>query len=192
MVVGDDGVIIIDPGFNDAVAEESFRDLRRFSDKPVRAVVYTHRHPDHCFAVKGLGVSEADVAEGRVEIIAHESFVDWLINDAGLIAPILGARSSLVAMVSTGSQGAIHGGLGPLFTPGPVSTFMPTITVGESKDLNIGGVRFTAFAAYGDAQDEIDLWFPDLKHIHGSETCRAGPTVRCRARWSGQRAEVSR
>jgi alkyl sulfatase BDS1-like metallo-beta-lactamase superfamily hydrolase len=26
------------------------------------------------------------------------------------------------------------------------------------------------FHAYGDAEDEIDVWFPDLKHVHGSET----------------------
>jgi hypothetical protein len=55
MVVGDDGVIIIDPGFNDTVAGESLADLRRFTDLPVKAVVYTHRHPDHCFAIGARG-----------------------------------------------------------------------------------------------------------------------------------------
>ncbi|WP_282848352.1 alkyl sulfatase dimerization domain-containing protein [Microbacterium oxydans] len=170
MVVGDDGVIIIDPGFNDAVAGDAFADLRRFSDLPVKAVVYTHRHPDHCFAIKGLGITEADVSEGRVQVIAHETFVEWLINDSSLIAPILGARSSLATVVPNGPEGAVHGGLGSLFSPGPVSTIMPTLTVGESRDVEIAGVRMHLFAAYGDAQDEIDLWFPDLGHVHGSET----------------------
>ncbi|WP_336697767.1 alkyl sulfatase dimerization domain-containing protein [Curtobacterium sp. USHLN213] len=170
MVVGDDGLIIIDPGFNDGAASEVMTDFRKFSDLPVRAVVYTHRHPDHAFAISGLGVSKEDVHEGRVDVITHESFTDWLINDASLIGPILGARSSLVTVVPVGPDGSVHGGLGPLFKPAPVSTFMPTITVGESEDLVIAGVRMTVFHAYGDAQDEIDAWFSDLKHVHGSET----------------------
>jgi alkyl sulfatase BDS1-like metallo-beta-lactamase superfamily hydrolase len=64
MVVGSDGVIIIDPGENDTSCEAAMRDLRRFSDLPVRAVIYTNRHPDHCFAFKGCGV-EQDVAVAR-------------------------------------------------------------------------------------------------------------------------------
>jgi hypothetical protein len=47
-----------------------------------------------------------------VKVIAHETFVDWLINDSGVIGPILGARSSLATVVPTGPEGAIHGGLG--------------------------------------------------------------------------------
>ena len=58
MVVGSDGVLIIDPGENDTSWEAAMRDLRRFSDLPIRAVIYTHRHPDHCFAFEGYGVSE--------------------------------------------------------------------------------------------------------------------------------------
>ena len=40
MIVGTDGVII-DPGENDTSAAEAMTDLRKFSDLPVRAVIYT-------------------------------------------------------------------------------------------------------------------------------------------------------
>lgn len=171
MVVGTDGVIIIDPGENDTSAAEIMKDLRKFSDKPVKAVIYTHRHPDHCFAIKGLGVTEKDVKEKKVEVIAHETFEQWLINDASVIGPILGMRSSLPSsLLPTGPLGRIHQGLGSTFVSGPTSTFMPTIKVGRTKDLTIAGVKMTVFHAYGDAPDEISIWFPDFKHVHGSET----------------------
>lgn len=170
MVVGDDGVIIIDPGESDVASAELLQDFRRFSDLPIKAVVFTHRHPDHCYALNGLGVTREDVDSGKVEIIAHETFEQWLINDAGLVGPILTARTSLVTFAGFGPEGVIQGGLGPVAPPGKKSTHMPTRTVGDRDELEVAGIRFVAFHAYGDAQDEIDLWFPDLKHVHGSET----------------------
>lgn len=170
MVVGDTGLIIIDPGENDTAAAEAMADLRRFSALPIRAVVYTHRHPDHCYAIKGLGVTEEDVATGRVDVIAHKTFEPWIINDAGTLGPILGMRTSMAAIMAPGPEGFIHGGLGSGFTAGPTSTIMPTITIADAEELDLGGVKMTVFAAYGDAQDEIDLWFPDYAHVHGSET----------------------
>jgi alkyl sulfatase BDS1-like metallo-beta-lactamase superfamily hydrolase len=171
MVVGTDGVIVIDPGENDTSCAVAMAGLRRFSDLPVRAVIYTHRHPDHCFAFKGLGITEEDVRDGRVDVIAHESFQRWLVNDASVLGPILSARSSLAGAAGHRSPaGLVHSALGPSMLPGPTSTVMPTVTVGETSDLELAGVRMTAFHAYGDAQDEIDVWFPDLRHVHGSET----------------------
>ena len=45
MIVGADGVIIIDPGnqFSAKLAEA----FRQISDKPVKAIIYTHGHADH-------------------------------------------------------------------------------------------------------------------------------------------------
>lgn len=172
MVVGDDGVLIIDPGENDERAAEVWADFQRFTDLPVRAILYTHRHPDHAFAAGGFGFTAEDVAQGRVDVIAHETFEQWMITDSSLIAPILTARSSqaIHADNEPAGKGQIHGGLGPTITGGRTSLYLPTITVGTSTDLTIAGIRLTAFHAYGDAQDEIDVWFPDLGHIHGSET----------------------
>ncbi|WP_147796413.1 alkyl sulfatase dimerization domain-containing protein [Cellulomonas sp. Y8] len=170
MLVGDDGVVIVDPGESDTASAEVLADFRRFSDLPVRAVVFTHRHPDHCYALAGLGVTHDDVDSGAVEIIAHESFARWLLNDAGVVGPILTARTSLVTFAGFGPTGVVHGGLGPVAPHGPKSTHLPTRTVGDTAELEVAGLRIVAFHAYGDAQDEIDLWLPELGHVHGSET----------------------
>jgi hypothetical protein len=54
----------------------------------------------------------------------------------------------------------IQGGLGPFPKPGAKSTHMPTKVVGKVAEFDIAGLRIVAFHAYGDAQDEIDLWLP--------------------------------
>lgn len=53
MAVGDTGIVIIDPGENDTAAAEILAEFRKITDKPIKGVVYTHRHPDHPFGVKG-------------------------------------------------------------------------------------------------------------------------------------------
>ena len=47
MIVGDDGVIIIDPGNQIASAEQVRAAFDAITDKPVRAIIYTHGHADH-------------------------------------------------------------------------------------------------------------------------------------------------
>ncbi len=171
MVVGDDGIIIIDPGENDAFAADVMKDFRQITDKPIRAVIYTHRHPDHPFGIKGLGVTDEDVASGKVKIFAHDTFEDFLVNDASVVGPILSMRTALAStLLPVGPEGRVHQALGPTFNAGEVSLIEPTDTFADELEVEIAGVRMVLFHAYGDAEDEIDIWFPDLKHVHGSET----------------------
>ncbi|MCY4189326.1 MAG: MBL fold metallo-hydrolase, partial [Bryobacterales bacterium] len=47
MIVGDDGVIIVDPGQIPAAARQVRAAYEETSSLPVRAIVYTHSHGDH-------------------------------------------------------------------------------------------------------------------------------------------------
>jgi len=46
-VIGDDGVLVVDPGQFPSVARRVIGEIRKLTDKPVRFVVNTHWHPDH-------------------------------------------------------------------------------------------------------------------------------------------------
>jgi glyoxylase-like metal-dependent hydrolase (beta-lactamase superfamily II) len=46
-VIGDDGVLVVDPGQFPSVARRVIGEIRQITDKPVRFVVNTHWHPDH-------------------------------------------------------------------------------------------------------------------------------------------------
>ncbi len=171
MVVGDDGVIIIDPGENDDYAAKVMAEFRTFTDKPIKGIVYTHRHPDHPFGSRGLGVTEDDVASGKVRIFAHDTFMDYLINDASVVGPILSIRTALAStLLPVGPEGRVHQALGPTFEAGPVSLLPPTDTIREPTEFEVAGLKMVLFPAYGDAEDEIGVWFPELKLVHGSET----------------------
>ena len=91
MVVGDDGVIIIDPPMALEAGVEILAAFRRVTDKPVKAIVYTHNHIDHVAAVKAF-TTEEDVASGKVDIYAHETLMRGVINWASTVGPIEGRR----------------------------------------------------------------------------------------------------
>ena len=71
MVVGDDGLIIIDPPDSVEATQIAYDDMRAVADTdlPVKAVVYSHSHPDHFPGVR-VFANDEDVASGFVEAIA--------------------------------------------------------------------------------------------------------------------------
>ena len=58
MVIGDDGVIIVDTGPDLAAACEVAAEFRKITDKPVRAVIYTAFHVDYVNGVKATTMSK--------------------------------------------------------------------------------------------------------------------------------------
>jgi len=154
MAVGDTGLVIIDPGENDDAAAEIMAEFRKISDKPIKGVVYTHRHPDHPFGVKGLGITEEDVESGEVEIFASDLFMPYLVNDSSLVGPILSMRTAYggATFLPQGKDGLVNGGLGPTFKTGPVSLILPNRTFSYELQTDVGGVNMVLFHAYGDAE----------------------------------------
>ncbi len=76
LIGGDDGIIIVDTLSIYENAKKVIDEFRDITDKPVKAIIYTHAHLDH---VSGTG---AFVEEGEdVEIYAHESSLDFYINE---------------------------------------------------------------------------------------------------------------
>ncbi|MEW9835807.1 MBL fold metallo-hydrolase [Mesorhizobium sp. ZMM04-4] len=174
IVVGESGLIVVDPGEGDEPARhlmEAFREATGVK-LPVTGVVYSHRHPDHAFGIAGLGVKQEDVDSGKVRIFAHHEFMDYLANDASVVGEILTERTAYggASYIGQNAQGLVHGGLGPTFSGGEISFLRPTDLVTDKLEVGVSGVKMVMFEAYGDAEDEIDVYFPDLRLVHGSET----------------------
>ncbi len=125
MVVGDDGIIIIDPPESLEMGQETLEAFRRVTDLPVKAIVYTHNHFDHVAAVKAF-TTEEEVASGQVEIYAHETLLQGVINWASTVGPIEGRRTSYTAAVflPKGPDGSVMDALGPDARVGTI-TFIP-------------------------------------------------------------------
>ena len=132
MMVGEDGVIIIDPPESVEAGRECLAAFRRVTDKPVKAIIYTHNHFDHVAGAKAF-TTEEDVASGKVEIYAHETLVQGVINWASTVGPIEGRRTSYTAaaFLSKGPDGSVHDALGPHAEVGTVSFIPPTRTFSD-------------------------------------------------------------
>ncbi|MGH9172889.1 MAG: MBL fold metallo-hydrolase, partial [Vicinamibacterales bacterium] len=118
MVVGTDGVLLIDSLENAEAAREALGDLRKFSDKPVKALIYTHSHPDHSSGSRGL-LDPSEVERGQVEIYAHERLAAGMRGNPslGIIGPLRLAYS-FGWDLERGADGLVEVGLGPLLRVG--------------------------------------------------------------------------
>ena len=76
MIVGDDGVIIIDVGQSEVSATAILAEFRRISGKPIKAVIYTHGHPDHICGARTF-VDEGDAPD----ICARANLLNVLDDD---------------------------------------------------------------------------------------------------------------
>ena len=73
---GDTGLIVVDTLLSVETAKAGLELYYQHRPRrPVVAVIYTHTHADHWGGVKGV-ISEADVASGKVAVIAPEGFLE--------------------------------------------------------------------------------------------------------------------
>jgi alkyl sulfatase BDS1-like metallo-beta-lactamase superfamily hydrolase len=170
VIVGRDGVIIVDAMESVDAAKAALDEIRKITDKPVKAVIYTHNHTDHINGVKAF-VSEEDVKSGRVQIYAHETMIDTVISNASVIAPILGLRSaySFGLALEQGAEGAVNQGIGPRLIRGQSSFIAPTRTFKESLDVEVAGVKLHLRYAPSETDDEIVVWLPESKLLQTAE-----------------------
>jgi alkyl sulfatase BDS1-like metallo-beta-lactamase superfamily hydrolase len=175
MVVGSDGVVIVDTGSDIQSAREVAAEFRKITDKPVRAVIYTCFHLDHISGVKAYAAAE-DVKAQRIAIIAHETLLANVIKQAGTIAPILGPRTAYnfgVILAGADVEG-MNNGTGPLVRPGgEVSFISPTKTFARSLDITIAGVAMNLVHVPSEAADEIAVFLPEGKILLSAEVIPA-------------------
>jgi alkyl sulfatase BDS1-like metallo-beta-lactamase superfamily hydrolase len=171
---GDDGIIVIDTAESLQAAEKArddfFAAVPTAAAKPIRAVVYTHNHSDHIAGVRAFA-SEESVASKQCWIIAHDSLMKAVVNNASVVAPILRARSaySFGALLEVGPEGQVNGGIGPVLARGTSTFLPPTHTFGDRWEVVLAGVKFDFRYAPSETDDEIIAWLPDLKVLLSAE-----------------------
>ena len=171
VAVGDDGVILIDPPEDVEKGLRMREELEKITDKPVKAIVYSHWHTDHYAGVKAFTTQE-QVDAGDVAIIAHRDFMDNVIaNSISGDGPIIAARLdySLGTLLEVGPEGRVNGGIGPDFVMRTMSLIPPTVHVDDRLEHTVAGIRMVHFWAPSEAIDEVVTWFPDLGVLQSAE-----------------------
>ncbi|MFE7112756.1 alkyl sulfatase dimerization domain-containing protein [Streptomyces sp. NPDC057575] len=161
VIEGDDGLVVYDTGVSHEQGELIAAEIARLSDKPVRAVVYSHHHADHCQGTDAI-VSPEAVANGEVEVIAWSSFPREYADENRVVGPIMGIRAAYMSGALLPAEELPYTGLGGRFLGGSMGTFInPTMLIDSETDFDIAGVRFTLFLTGGEAVSEIGMHLPD-------------------------------
>ena len=163
LIEGTDGVVIVDTMESMEAGLRVREAFRKVTDKPVRAIVYTHNHADHIFG------AEAFVDDAAPQVYAHattEKYIDKIIN---IMRPIIFTRS-MRQFGSLMPQDAVENcGIGPKLLvnrdtkPGLIR---PTKTFdGERMKVEVSGVEMELVFAPGETPDQIFVWLPKYKAL---------------------------
>ncbi|WP_199552822.1 alkyl/aryl-sulfatase [Streptomyces sp. N35] len=202
IVEGDTGIIVIDPLISAETAAAALALYREHrdpkSDRPVKAMIYTHPHVDHFGGCRGVLPGGAQ----GVEILAPEGFMEHAVSENVYAGPAMARRSAYMygAQLPTGVKAQVGCGLGLNVSLGTVGLIPPTRYISATgQDVTLDGVRIEFQMTPGtECQAEMNFLFPDLRAVcmaenathtmHNIITLR-GAQVRDAHAWAGYLTE---
>ncbi|MCH2387492.1 MAG: alkyl/aryl-sulfatase [Opitutales bacterium] len=193
MIVGDDGVIIIDPGQLPLFASRVRKAFEEITDKPVKAIIYTHSHGDH------INGAPAFFEEGKgIEVWARSNFGSEVARNqiTGLLAGVRAsntqgfdlkpeqkigvgvaippARRPAGNLNVDGGNRAGRNGQAQAQRPtngrGQFMRIDPTQNFSEDrKRIEISGVTLDLISAPGETADQLYVWLPDRRIVFAGD-----------------------
>ena len=163
-VEGPDGLIAIDTGESVEEMAEALREVRAMTDAPVVAVIYTHYH--YCNGTTAV----FDEGGARVPVWSHENVEKNLRFRAAELGPTSGrgvVHQFSMLLPEDGPDGITQVGLGLDYRRAEHAPFTrgyepPTDTVTGPTTVAIAGLKVELVPAPSDADDNINIFFPDL------------------------------
>ncbi|MFN4224783.1 MAG: alkyl/aryl-sulfatase [Hyphomonas sp.] len=179
IIAGETGYIVVDPLTSTETAAAAMSLVRtHIGDKPIHAVIYSHSHADHFGGVKGI-VSDADVAAGKVQIIAPDGFMEHAVSENLIAGPAMSRRANYQfgTRLTPGPAGQGGAGIGTGLPSGTLSLIAPTRTIVETGEvLVIDGIEFVFQVTPGtEAPAEMNFYLPHLRALCLAEN--ANPTM---------------
>lgn len=173
IIRGQSGYIIVDP-LTMAETARAALDLVRATqgDRPVVAVIYTHSHVDHYGGARGV-VDPADVAAGRVQVIAPKGFLEHAVSENVIAGNAMSRRAAYMFGygLAVGATGTVSAGIGPAFTrgtaPGTISLVPPTREISRTGEtVTVDGVTIEfQLTPDTEAPAEMNFYLPAWKAL---------------------------
>ncbi len=199
------GWIVIDPLTVSEVAAAALDLLKKHvANKPVLAVLYTHSHSDHFAGVGGV-ISPAELASGKVQVIAPKGFMDEVVSEWMIAGTAMGRRAfyQFGYFLPRGPQAHVGMGMGTAIAAGKQLLVPPTLEIERTgQSVTIDGVELVFQMTPGtEAPAEFNVWLPALKAMVNSETATGtlhnvqtlrGAKVRDAKAWSEYLTEAVR
>ena len=161
-----EGIIAVDTGESIEEMREALRQLRKVTDAPIAAVIYTHFH-----YIEG---TKAIFDEGNhvspLPIYGHEKIPFNKVRTLAEVAPAYSrglVEQFAIVMPLEGPDATVNVGLGFFYknpahapyTPGYVPA---TETLGESGSITIAGMPVQYRYSPSDSDDSVNFWFPSI------------------------------
>ena len=171
MIIGDDGLIIIDTTETTKAASNVLAEFRKITDLPIKVIILTHSHRDH---VSGASV----FAEGgSPEILASDkSSEDPLIEETTHPRPVkaMQVRTKRQFGIGLSYPDEIIGiGVGPGARPLEgmgAGILPPTRQIGEAGEkLRLCGVELELVMAPGETPDHMVVWYGEKKILFSGD-----------------------
>ena len=179
LVEGDDCVFVVDVMGSVESARAVKTEFEKITDKPIRALIYTHNHADHVFGGRGF------VPDGEVGVYAHETTESYIDRVVSIIRPILSARSARMfgnLLPREGPDAFVNAGIGPYLEIGgegeTLGLIRPNRTFADDLDLELCGVPVRLVHAPGETNDQLFVWLPDQRVLMpGDNVYKAFPNL---------------
>ena len=164
---GETGWIVVDPLTMIEPAKAGLALLREHvEDLPISAVIITHSHADHFGGVKGV-ISEQEIEERGVDVIAPEGFFDASVNENLMAGNHMTRRAMYMFgnLLPKSPEGSVGSGLGTTTANGTLTIIEPTIEITEKlTELTVDGIDMVFMNTPGaEAPAELMFYMPDKK-----------------------------
>ena len=167
------GWIVVDPLTTVEVARAALELVREHvADKPVLAVIYSHSHVDHYGGVGGI-TNAADVAAGKVKVIAPEGFLEHAVSENIIAGPAMmrRARFQFGITLPRSAEGEMTSGLGPCPSLGSISLIAPTDLITHTgQQITVGDTTMVFQLTPGtEAPAEMNFYLPSMRAVFMAE-----------------------
>ncbi len=162
MLEGDDGVIIVDVMETLESAETVAAEFRKITDKPVKAFIYTHSHPDH------IGGGPAYLVPGQEipPVYAHADVQANMDKISTVLQPIITKRAFRMYGNMLTEEEMVNVGVGPrldLYEDSTIRVMRVTNPFNDKLEETIAGISFQLVHAPGETTDQLFVWLPKRK-----------------------------
>ncbi len=180
MIVGADGVIIIDPGQIPPAGARVRAEFEKITTKPVKAIIYTHGHADHTNAARAFYEEGKDIqvwarsnfdSETRTTAQAGLGEGARPANTQGFdLLPEQKIGIGVAIPPSRPAASGMRDGTARPQAPPPSGTVKPTHTFADPrKSIEIAGIKLELVAAPGETDDQLYVWFPEQKVVFAGD-----------------------
>ncbi len=163
LIVGDTGVIIVDTMESVEAAIPVKKAFMRISSKPVKAIIYTHYHPDHTFGATAMAASD------NPDIYSYVTTKKYLERIVTITRDITYKRAMRMFGNFLPPGELINDGVGPFLNYDmnkTIGLLLPNKTFStDETDLVIAGVKLKLVHAPGETPDQIFIWLPNKKTL---------------------------